>query len=224
MPEAVVSNSTAAPSRKAVHQEQFDDIEAMLKAMSMMTLNLFEYGGDCKSWAYGIDLINRRIHSELREVATSAMAHVIVLPTVGRFIGERPDDIDIRLFDRVNKMVEEEAESAGANLSAMVLVEVTIRLYNKITREMEKPRAEQFEAALRPEARKLFDWYKESDQPAQKPSTIRDRFIMDSVRNGYEVSDIAQVFNLRRSAIEKAIGRLSVPVARSDDNLENRAG
>lgn len=44
---------------------------------------------------------------------------------------------------------------------------------------------------------------------AKARSLMRDQFILDSFSKGFSTSDIAQLFNMKRTAIDQAIARLS---------------
>lgn len=238
MPEAVFSNSTPAFKRQSGFAQRldasyiadkFDDLTSMLRAYGAMTNAVIDmkdaYSGT-KNLTYGMGLLHSLIINDVEEFATYIKDGLDSVEE-GREL-KRPMDAD--LLGRIITMRVEAYHEAGRDISDNASEwseDDTADVFDRAQSQHGELLAKLDGSGHLLDAGSLLPWLELKirrevglqtefgtptaipDDVFADPKNLRDQFIAEKIKEGFSLAHISQAMNVKISAIERALKRLT---------------
>lgn len=236
MPEAVNSDSTTVsssqydPSILSV-KKGFEEVQHMLNTFNVMTCTLLETKEDNSEHSFGLHLLHGLVMERLDIIANEFEQTLQERQLNHRLV--RGSDVYSALIQRIGRIVADAYCSTGRNLVWDEMVDWSredTQAYSNSTAHYYRELIDRLEGEddlL--EVGSLLPWLelkirkdiglsismpaKEqpilSDDVYADPKNLRDQFIVEKLKQGFSLPHISQALNVKISAIEKAIKKLT---------------
>lgn len=199
-------------------QKDVDQVDEMLKAHGQLVAAAMETGDDFSLYSDGIHLIYRLIISRLNEVMDS-VGHRIDEMHGSRFLKE-PSDMEVLV--RVGQMVASAYADTGVDMDIENQAgwsNDVFKVYSSATRRYYTELIEQLDGDTHLlTIGSLLPWLElkirreivgdETDLLEPEDMSLRDTIIAEKAREGIPTAEISQALNIRKTAVERVIGRL----------------